>query len=67
LPGDHNEALLFSAVGDDPLHVDELSQMTELPIEEVTATLAIMELKGLVQKTFGMKYIAVRESFAAYT
>ena len=67
LPGDHKEALLFSAVGDDPLHVDELSQMTELAIEEVTATLAIMELKGLVQKTFGMKYIAVRETLAAYS
>jgi DNA processing protein len=67
LPGNHNEALLYNAVGDDPLHVDDLCNLTELPIEEVTSTLAIMELKGMVRKTFGMKYIAVRESMAAYT
>ncbi len=60
LPGNPREALLFNAVGDEPLHVDELSRKTELAIEEVTATLAVMELKGLVRKTFGMKYIAVR-------
>ena len=66
LPGDHKEAVLFNAVGDEPLHVDELSNLTKLPIEEVTSTLAIMELKGMVRKTFGMKYIAVREGLAAY-
>ncbi len=66
LPGNQKEVVLFNAVGDEPLHVDQLSMMTELPIEEVTATLAIMELKGLVRKTFGMKYIAVRECQAAY-
>lgn len=61
LPSDHKEAVLYNVVGDEPLHVDELSMLTELPIEEVTATLAVMELKGMVRKTFGMKYIAVRE------
>ena len=66
LPGDQKEAVLFNAVGDEPLHVDELCNMTKLPIEEVTATLAIMELKGMVRKTFGMKYIAIRECSAAY-
>ncbi len=60
LPGNPKESLLFNAVGDEPLHVDELSRKTELAIEVVTATLAVMELKGLVRKTFGMKYIAVR-------
>jgi DNA processing protein len=66
LPGDHKEAVLYDAVGDEPLHVDELSILTALPIEEVTATLAIMELKGMVRKTFGMKYIAVRERQVSY-
>jgi len=66
LPGDPKEAALYNAVGDEPLHVDELSNLTKLPIEEVTATLAVMELKGMVRKTFGMKYIAVRERKAAY-
>ena len=66
LPSDHKEAVLFNAVGDEPLHVDELSHLVKLPIEEVTATLAIMELKGMVRKTFGMKYIAVREPSGPY-
>lgn len=66
LPGDPKEAVLYNEVGDEPLHVDELSRLTDLPIEEVTATLAVMELKGMVRKTFGMKYIAVRERMAAY-
>jgi DNA processing protein len=67
LPGDHKEAVLYDAVGDEPLHVDDLSILTALPIEEVTATLAIMELKGMVRKTFGMKYIAVREYQVLYS
>jgi DNA processing protein len=66
LPGNHKEAVLYNAVGDEPLHVDELSVLTELAIEDVTATLAVMELKGMVRKTFGMKYIAIRESQTAY-
>jgi DNA processing protein len=66
LPGNPKEAVLYKAIGDEPLHVDQLSVLTELAIEDVTATLAIMELKGMVRKTFGMKYIAVRETQAAY-
>jgi DNA processing protein len=66
LPGDPKEAVLFQAVGDDPLHVDEISSLVKMPIEEVTSTLALMELKGMVRKTFGMKYIAVREHTFRY-
>jgi DNA processing protein len=66
LPGDPKEATLYQVIGDDPLHVDEISSQVKMPIEEVTATLALMELKGMVRKTFGMKYIAVREGSYEY-
>ena len=66
LPSDPKEAVLFQAVGDEPLHVDEICSQVNLPIEEVTATLALMELKGMVRKTFGMKYVAVQELNAGY-
>ena len=66
LPSDPREALLFQAVGDEPQHVDELSSLVNLPIEEVTSTLALMELKGMVRKTFGMKYVAVRDMMIDY-
>jgi DNA processing protein len=66
LPGNPREALLFQAVGEEPMHVDEISSKVGLPIEEVTSTLALMELKGMVQKTFGMKYLAVRDLMIDY-
>ncbi|NQS91921.1 MAG: DNA-protecting protein DprA [Chloroflexi bacterium] len=66
LPSDPKEAVLFQVVGDEPLHVDEISSLTKLPIEEVTARLALMELKGMVRKTLGMKYVAIQEIMAYY-
>ncbi|MCJ7717636.1 MAG: DNA-processing protein DprA [Anaerolineales bacterium] len=66
LPGDPKEAILYQAIGDEPLHVDEISSLVDMPIEEVTSTLALMELKGMVRKTFGMKYMAIQELIAGY-
>jgi len=66
LPSDPKEAVLFQAIGEEPLHVDELCSLVNMPIEEVTSTLALMELKGMVRKTFGMKYFAVQELSASY-
>ena len=66
LPSDPKEAVLYQTVGEEPLHVDEICSQVNLPIEEVTSTLALMELKGMVRKTFGMKYVAVQELNAGY-
>jgi DNA processing protein len=66
LPGDPKEAVLYQTIGDEPLHVDEISSLVDMPIEEVTSTLALMELKGMVRKTFGMKYMAIQELSARY-
>ncbi|MFU8773263.1 MAG: DNA-processing protein DprA [Anaerolineales bacterium] len=61
LPSDALEAQLYAAIGNEPLHVDEIRAQTELPIEQVTSTLALMELKGMVRQVGGMQYIAIRE------
>lgn len=66
LPADALEARLFDLLSNEPLHVDEIRSKTELPIEKVTATLAMMELKGMVRQVGGMSYVAVRESRADY-
>ncbi|MEE9599320.1 MAG: DNA-processing protein DprA [Anaerolineales bacterium] len=66
LPGDPKEAVLYQTVGDEPLHVDEICSLVDMPIEEVTSTLALMELKGMVRKTFGMKYMAIQELNTRY-
>jgi DNA processing protein len=66
LPGDALEAQLFEALGHEPLHIDEITNQTEIPVEKVTATLAMMELKGMVRQVGGMEYIAVREIREVY-
>jgi len=46
--------------------VDEIRNQTGLPIERVSATLVMMELKGMVRQVGGMNYVAVREEQAEY-
>jgi DNA processing protein len=50
----------------EPRHVDEIRSEANMPIETVSATLAMMELKGMVRQVGGMNYVAVREHPAAY-
>jgi DNA processing protein len=66
LPTDPTEAALFQLIGAEPLHVDEIRAQTGLPIDRVSATLAMMELKGMVRQVGGMQYVAVREESAPY-
>lgn len=61
LPSNTTEAQLFNVLGHEPLHVDEVLAQTNLPIDQVTATLAMMELKGMVRQVGGMRYTAIRE------
>ena len=67
LPSDAVEAQLLKSLSDQPLHVDEIRNQTGLPIERVSATLALMELKGMVRQVGGMNYVAVRELQEGYT
>lgn len=66
LPGDETEAKLLSLLSSNPLHVDEIRNLAGLPIEKVSATLALMELKGMARQLGGMNYVAVREAPAPY-
>jgi DNA processing protein len=66
LPSNPSEAQIFDVLGYESLHVDEIQVQTGMPIEEVTATLAMMELKGMVRKIGGMRYMAVGEMGAEY-
>ena len=53
-------------LGSEPLHVDEIRNQAGLPIEKISATLAMMELKGMVRQVGGMNYVAMREEQAEY-
>src|SRR6266545_4067864 len=67
IPADETEARLMNVLGDEPLHVDEIRSQTELPIEKDSATLALMELKGMVRQVGGMNYVAVHEVQSGYS
>jgi DNA processing protein len=66
LPADNVEAQVLNVLTHEPLHVDEIRNQTGLPIERVSATLVMMELKGMVRQVGGMNYVAVREEQAEY-
>lgn len=66
LPADATEARLYETLGVEPMHVDEIRARTDLPIEQVSSTLALMELKGMVRQVGGMNYVAVREDREDY-
>jgi DNA processing protein len=67
LPADDVEAKLITALGEEPLHVDEIRNQTGLPVEKVSATLVMMELKGMVRQVGNMQYVAVREVQSGYS
>lgn len=66
LPADAVEAQLLETLSREPLHIDEISSRTEIPIEKVSATLALMELKGIIHQVGGMNYVALREAREDY-
>lgn len=66
LPADAVEAQLFSILGREPLHVDEIRSRANMPIEKVSAALTLMELKGMVRQVGGMHYVAARETGPDY-
>jgi DNA processing protein len=66
LPENELEASLLERLSLEPLHVDELSQTMSSSIQEVTAALALMELKGMIRKVGSMRYVVVREARAIY-
>ncbi len=66
LPADATEAQLLRVLGGQPMHVDDIGAQADMPIEQVSAALALMELKGMVRQVGGMNYIAVREEQGDY-
>jgi DNA processing protein len=66
LPSDPTEAQLLKMLGREPLHVDEISLGIDMPVENVTASLTVMELKGMIRQVGSMHYVAVHEAESEY-
>lgn len=61
LPADEVEAQLMRVLADEPVHINEICALTGLSIDKVSATLTIMELKGMIRPAGGMSFSSVRE------
>jgi DNA processing protein len=48
------------------VHFDDLRRETGLSSSEVSSTLTLMELKGMVQQVGGMNYVLCREPEPVY-
>jgi len=66
IPENETEALLLDYLSAEPTHVDELRRAVKLPIAQVSSTLALMELKGMVRQVGGMNYVLAREGGIEY-
>lgn len=60
------EQNLLTHLSSEPTHIDQLCELTGLPIYDVSATLTMMELKGFVNQVGGMNYVVMREIKAIY-
>lgn len=65
-PANEDEQRLMAALSREPRHVDEVARESGLAAGEVSATLALLELKGLVRDLGGMQFVRVREAAAGY-
>lgn len=66
LPVDELESKILNVLSHEPIHVDEIRNQTGISIEQVSAALTMLELKGLIQKTNGMNFLAIRDKQAEY-
>ncbi len=60
LPESAEEAALMPILSREPQHIDDLAKLAKLPSKEVSSTLTLLELKGMVQHVGGMKYVIYR-------
>jgi DNA processing protein len=66
IPENETEAVLLDHLSADPVHVDALRRAVQLPIAQVSSTLALMELKGMIRQVGGMNYVLAREGGVEY-
>ncbi len=66
IPETAEEAVLLEYLTHQPVHIDDLIRQAKLPSGLVGSTLALMELKGMVQQVGGMNYVLAREPEPTY-
>jgi len=57
LPADETERTLLALLGPEPVHVDDITRGSTLPVSTVSGALAMLELKGMIRQISGMQYV----------
>ena len=65
-PADPTEATLLRLLSSQPIHIDEVQRASGLPIAQVSGSLAMLELKGVVRQVGTMSYVRAREIAVTY-
>lgn len=59
VPTNDVESRLLAHLNSDPIHIDDLARLCDMPISEISSTLTILELKGIAQMVGNMRYSLV--------
>jgi len=57
------ESAIWKVINSSPIHIDDISRRSALPIYKVSSTLVMLELKGLVQQLAGKMFVRKSSSF----
>jgi len=60
LTHDATEERILQQLSQDPMHVDTLIRLTDLPVNVVSSTLAMLELRGVVRQVTAMQFVRAR-------
>jgi len=60
IPESAEEELILKQLSYEPVHVDELKNLTRLDTSVINSTLTLMEMKGIVKNLGGMNYVLAR-------
>jgi len=66
LPETPTEAALFGRLSAEPRHLDELARASGLSVAQVSSTLVMMELKGMVRQAGSNQYVRAFEPATPY-
>lgn len=66
MPEDEVERMVYEKLSFEPIHVDAIRAACGLPVSKITASLAMLELKGRARQIGGMQYIKVSDLKATY-
>lgn len=61
IPMSAEEGRIFEVLDGDPVHVDEISAQTAIPVQEVSSLLTLMEVRGVVHAVGALTYARGRQ------